>query len=257
LKNFIKKLEAIVVYEGFPLLIPYKKFNIRFWNQGLPKNTYNLSLKPEDVSEQNPIQLYHHLLKDLNVKGKNILEVGCGRGGGCYYAKEYLEVNHVSGLDLSYRHIKICRSWLSSEKGYDFKQGNALQLPYHEESFDAIVNLESAQYYTSLESFFKECHRVLKKDGVLSIACVIDSHVACSLEKLLLDAHFKIIKKENLTSKILISIEQEEERKETIRKQRRIPKRLMLNQAVMVGSDLYKKMQEGLWEYPFFLVQKS
>ena len=52
----------------------------------------NLSLKLEnaDEVERYPIQLYHHVASQSELKDKIVLEVGSGRGGGASYIARYL-----------------------------------------------------------------------------------------------------------------------------------------------------------------------
>ena len=42
----------------------------------------NVRLKSEDEKDRYPIQLYHHVASQINLKGLKVLEVGSGRGGG-------------------------------------------------------------------------------------------------------------------------------------------------------------------------------
>lgn len=39
--------------------------------------------------------------KNKNLKGQNVLEVGCGRGGGLSYISRYLTPNLCIGIDYS------------------------------------------------------------------------------------------------------------------------------------------------------------
>ena len=52
------------------------------------------NLKEEDEPERFQLQLYHFTATQMNskrnCKNMNILEVGCGRGGGLNYIQSYL-----------------------------------------------------------------------------------------------------------------------------------------------------------------------
>lgn len=48
-----------------------------------------LVLEPADEYNRSYIYLYEHLLSGVAVEGKEMLEVGCGRGGGAEYIARY------------------------------------------------------------------------------------------------------------------------------------------------------------------------
>lgn len=45
-----------------------------------------------------------------SIKGKEVLEVGSGRGGGSSFMKRYLEPSRVVGADFSESQVKFCKS---------------------------------------------------------------------------------------------------------------------------------------------------
>src|SRR4051794_29927493 len=47
------------------------------------------ALRPEDEKDRYCIQLYHHVASACDLRGKDVLEVGCGRGGGASYVARY------------------------------------------------------------------------------------------------------------------------------------------------------------------------
>ena len=64
--------------------------NLRFMNYGYHSPELDLNLSEEDNIERYPIQLYHFVTSHVDIKGKNVLEVGSGRGGGASYIARYL-----------------------------------------------------------------------------------------------------------------------------------------------------------------------
>src|SRR5471030_2975988 len=52
--------------------------------------------------------LYHHLFNKTDITGKRVLEIGCGRGGGCELVLQY-NPKAVTGLDYSENVIKFCK----------------------------------------------------------------------------------------------------------------------------------------------------
>ena len=62
-----------------------------------------LELQPGDESDRASIQLYNRVAGARDLRGKEILEVGCGRGGGSSFIARYLHPRSVTGIDLSER----------------------------------------------------------------------------------------------------------------------------------------------------------
>lgn len=63
----------------------------------------------EDEKNRYFIQLYHHVVSFISLKGKKVLEVGSGRGGGSEYIKRYCEPREMIGLDFSKKAVDFCK----------------------------------------------------------------------------------------------------------------------------------------------------
>ena len=68
-----------------------------------------LELDPEDEEHRNGIGLYHHLAQQLDLKGKKVLEVSCGHGGGASFILRYHHPLHMTAVDLNREGIRFCR----------------------------------------------------------------------------------------------------------------------------------------------------
>jgi SAM-dependent methyltransferase len=123
-----------------------------------------MPLEPADERNRGCIQLYHATASQVDLNGKKVLEVGCGHGGGASYIKRYLGPASYTGLDLNPTGVAFCRK-RHQEPGLDFVQGDAQDLPFPDQSFDAVVNVESANYYPDQAKFFNEVARVLRPGG--------------------------------------------------------------------------------------------
>ena len=96
-----------------------------------------------------------------NVKGKKILDMGCGTG---LYARILKQRGaHVYGIDISEGMLAIARREVP---GVVFVQGNAEKLPYNNKSFDIVLAALMLEYFPSWENVFKEVRRVLKPRGI-------------------------------------------------------------------------------------------
>ncbi len=64
----------------------FKNFDYYFMNYGYVPFTFEkpLSLLPEDETNRYSLQLYHYLCALVDLSEKEMLEIGSGRGGGCY-----------------------------------------------------------------------------------------------------------------------------------------------------------------------------
>jgi ubiquinone/menaquinone biosynthesis C-methylase UbiE len=99
------------------------------------------------------------LLKD--VKGKKVLDLGCGTGRHTIILKK--RGAKVWGLDLSPKMLEIAKSEI---KGVDFKVGTVYNLPYKSNFFDIVMSGLVVGYFEDIDKAFKEIHRVLKKNGI-------------------------------------------------------------------------------------------
>jgi cyclopropane fatty-acyl-phospholipid synthase-like methyltransferase len=55
----------------------------------------------------------------------DVLEIGCGRGGGLNYVSQYLEPKSLIGIDFSGEQAKFCSNNYSSNEKMNFYQGDA------------------------------------------------------------------------------------------------------------------------------------
>ena len=106
--------------------------------------------------------------KDLlgNIKGKTILDVGCGKGSLSFYLAK--RGANVIGIDLSQNFIEFCQKEVKRRKlNIDFKVMNAQIPDFEDESFDIIVGFRIIHHLPDINLFFKECKRILRKKGYI------------------------------------------------------------------------------------------
>jgi len=75
----------------------------------LDENQPRLELLPEDEKDRYCIQLYHRTAAAIDLRGLDVLEVGCGRGGGASYIQRYLAPHSMTGLDRTAPGIRFCK----------------------------------------------------------------------------------------------------------------------------------------------------
>jgi len=99
-----------------------------------------------------------------NVKGKKILDAGCGTGISSKILAQ--KGAKVTGIEISKKMLDIAEEYC---KGFEIKfdKGSIDELLYEDGSFDTILASLVIHYFEDPTKVFKEFHRVLKKDGIL------------------------------------------------------------------------------------------
>lgn len=69
-----------------------------------------------------------------------------------------------TGLDLNAAGVEFCRE-RHNVAGLNFVQGDAENLPFPDESFDVVINIESSHLYAQFPRFLAEVARVLVPGG--------------------------------------------------------------------------------------------
>ena len=149
------------------ILVRYDKDqSLKFLNNGYSQiNTEeSINLDDKDMKDHHLIQLYEHLIKHVDLAGKDILEVGSGLGGGAHYITRYYTPESYTGLDISGSNIRYCRQNYSVQ-GLSFVKGEGDKQPFEDESFDIILHVDSTWAYSDMEQFLKEVYRVLRPGG--------------------------------------------------------------------------------------------
>jgi ubiquinone/menaquinone biosynthesis C-methylase UbiE len=216
-----------------------------------------LPLAPADEPDRGCIQLYHHVASQADLSGKEVLEVGCGHGGGASFVKRTLRPRRMTGLDLNPDGIALCRSRHAVE-GLDFKEGDAEALPFPDASFDAVLNVESSHCYPDFPRFLSEVARVLKPGGVFLYADFRFRDGLAAWEAALAGAPLAAAKVRDITPHVLRGMDMNSDRSQTliVRLLPRFMHNLARDFAGVRGSRIYKAMKEGEVVYRSFLFEK-
>ncbi|MUM21156.1 class I SAM-dependent methyltransferase [Mycobacterium sp. CBMA271] len=139
--------------------------DVVFLNYGYEEDpAMGVPLSASDEPDRYSIQLYHSTATQTELDGRRVLEVGCGHGGGASYLVRTLHPTSYTGLDLNPDGIEFCRR-RHQQSGLEFTQGDAENLPFADESFDAVINIESSHLYPQFPVFLTEVARVLRPGG--------------------------------------------------------------------------------------------
>jgi SAM-dependent methyltransferase len=129
----------------------------------------HLILSPHQEPDRLAINLYERTIDGVDLSGRDVLEVGSGRGGGSELVARRHSPRSLVGLDFSAAAVKPCRRHRSAP-GLQFVHGDAQAMPFPDASFDAVLNVESSHCYPSFPAFLAEVRRVLRPGGVLMYA---------------------------------------------------------------------------------------
>jgi cyclopropane-fatty-acyl-phospholipid synthase len=124
--------------------------------------------------EQAQMAKYDRLCQQMNLKKEDhVLEIGSGWGGNAIHmAKNY--GCYVTSVTISEEQCKLAKERVEQE-GLSDKINIVLRdYRYLSGQFDKIVSIEmleavGAQFY---DLYFKKCHELLKKDGILAIQVI-------------------------------------------------------------------------------------
>lgn len=99
---------------------------------------------------------------------KTVLDLGCGWGANTVYCAATCNCKEVTGADFS--RLLFARQFAAQKNigNIDFVDLNSDSLPFADSSFDTIISQDTFEHVRNIERTLRECHRVLKKDGILA-----------------------------------------------------------------------------------------
>lgn len=100
------------------------------------------------------------------VRGKTVLDVGCGTGYGSHYLRTH-DAQSVFGIDYSEDAITYASRRYPE---VTFQQMDAQRISYPSRSFDVVVSSENLEHLRDPAENIAEIHRVLKEGGLLLLA---------------------------------------------------------------------------------------
>jgi ubiquinone/menaquinone biosynthesis C-methylase UbiE len=119
----------------------------------------------QDLFFKTSASLYLNAIEKVSdsLSNKKLLEVSYGRGGGARVIKQIYPTLDITACDLSAENIEFCKQTSDNIK---FTVANAENLPYINNAFNIVLNIEASHCYHNRKKFFSEVHRVLKDDGI-------------------------------------------------------------------------------------------
>lgn len=164
-------------------------------------------LLPEDVGNRQhySMNLVRRVLTGTSLEGRRVLDIACGRGGTCSYMMDYHRPADVWGLDSSLGQIEFCQS-THQHDSLSFRHGDARALPFDDDAFDIVMNIEVSHCYEDVDRFYREVERVLRPGGRFCYADCFSERELTRAEALLEASELSIVEREELTENIIWAI---------------------------------------------------
>jgi SAM-dependent methyltransferase len=215
---------------------------------------YGFSSEPESssIARDHPefycLRLYEHALADTALADRDVLEVSCGRGGGAEFVCRTYRPRRLVGVDLSPENVRLARS-RSALPGVEFHVGDAEQLDFPDQSFDAVINIGASHLYDDRTRFFVEAMRVLRPGGSF---CYTDGCWAdddCTSD--LLAAGFELLERTEITENVIRALRRDSARRAALFDA--LPDRNLREEykhwAGVVGYRAYARFEAGQTRY--------
>ncbi len=148
-------------------------------------------------------------------KESRVLDIGSGLGGPARALAETYGC-HVTGVDLTQEFCDaadVLSAWVGLSDRVAFQQGDATNLPFAENQFDAAMTIHVAMNIRAKDKVYEQARHVLKPEGIFALYDVLQgeggdvifpvpwarepsiSHLATpgEMDSLLADAGFKVL----------------------------------------------------------------
>ncbi len=235
-----------------------KRAEVLFMNYGYSAADQDVTIDSENEFNRYSIQLYHHLACEAELKNKDVVEIGCGRGGGLSYITDTFLPATVKGVDLDSRAVSFCNSFYTQDS-LSFLQGDAQNLSLESGSCDVVVNVESSHRYPDMTAFLGEVSRILRPNGSFLYTDFRYDYEIEELKKQLELSGLSVLKERFINKEVVAALEQDDERKRKLVKRLapRFLHKTALNFAGTIGSETYNQFASNKYVYFSYVLKKE
>ena len=254
---WFKRLNAKVTYELLAKRISAEDW--QFMNYGYMPNDDEpaVSLPDDPKIQKYPMQMYHYLAAKAQIKGKHVLEIGSGRGGGArYVAGSFLPASYI-GMDIAQSAVDLSNK-IHVLPNLRFIRGSAESIPLADNSIDVVLNVESCHAYGSVDKFLSEVKRVLRPGGYLLLVDFRDVKNMELLRSQLHNTGMAILEETDIAPNVVKAMEAEDDMKKERIRTLFPPKwqTLFGEFAGVVGSRIHMNLKSKARLYYRFVLQK-
>jgi len=229
----------------------------RFMNYGFEDGN-GPELEDEDEANRMFIQLYSMNIRGVDLEGKQVLEVGSGRGGGASWIGKTHKPAKLTGVDFSAEAVGHCQSWYADQSNLEFIEGNAQDLPFVDATFDVVYNVESSHCYGDMGAFVAQAFRVLKPGGMFCWTDLRDAKTMETLPALFESKGFEIVESADVVQEVLLALDEINETKMKAIEEK-VPnsvRRSFETFAGVKGTPVYEGFVSGSMAYHRHLMRK-
>lgn len=106
-------------------------------------------------------------------KGKKLLDLGCGRGGVASHIA-YTTGAHITGINIDSSQLETAKERakklnITEITNFIHHSFNSLPLPFDDNSFDGIYNIQALTYVKDYDKLFLDLYRILKPGSRISL----------------------------------------------------------------------------------------
>ena len=142
-------------------------------NEKYKKLTLEEFTKAAEVYETEKAGIYKMCKKDYpdvlteleHEPFEDLLDCGCGTAPMLTLLHDKYPEKHFTGIDLTPRMIEVARQ--KNMDGVELVVGDCENLPFDDDSFDAVICCQSFHHYPNVQDFFNSVYRVLRPGGRL------------------------------------------------------------------------------------------
>lgn len=161
----------LIAYEVLYRLSPARKH--WFFNGGHLPFDPDFVQHPEFSGEQHCAMMYHQAghsqIAALSPAPDDILDVGCGQGGGLVLLSRLFPNAALTGTERSRAAVALARKRTAPLITAKILRGKSNQLAFKPESFDLLISVGAPTYF-GLTSFVEQSAKVLRPGGIISLS---------------------------------------------------------------------------------------
>lgn len=165
------RLFDLVAYEVLYRLSPARKH--WFFNGGYLPLDPDYIAQPEFRGEDHCAMMYHQAghtqISALSPAPRDILDVGCGQGGGIVYLSRLFPGARLTGTERSRAAVALARRRTAPFVAADIRRGQSGGIDLPDRSFDLVISVGAPTYF-GLTRFVTEAGRVLRPGGIISLS---------------------------------------------------------------------------------------